>query len=406
MLESTRCIIHFFIRLKYMQKEIYLDHAATTYLIPEVLEAMNPYFFEIYGNPESLHNQGKKAQIAVDEARKTIAKILNCKAREIYFTNTATQANNLAIQGIAKRKEHEGKNFITSKIEHPSIREAFKDLEKQGKEVKYLDLDKNGFINTNQLEKLMDKNTILTSIIYAHNEIGTIQDIEKISTIFKKNDSLLHIDACQAANTETLDVQKLGIDLMTINSSKIYGPKGIAALYIKGNTAISPITFGGKQEKGLNPGTHNVAGIVGFAKALEIAQSHRKKESNRLKELSVFFINELKKQIPKLELNGIEFESNKRLANNINIRINGISGEELLLKLNEKNIYISTGSACNMGKGEASYTLEEIGLSKIEILSSVRISTGLKTNIEDLKYTIRQIKEIIEKKQKTQFKVL
>lgn len=368
---------------------IYLDHAASTPLLPSVLEAMLPYFSEYYGNAESLHQQGIKSKIALDRARKTVSEILNCHSKEIVFTGSGTEANNLAILGIAKTAQH--KHLITSKIEHPSILEPCQYLEKQGWQIDYLDVDQEGFVNLEQLEESLQSPSALVSIIHANNEIGTIQDIAAISKLCQEHNTLLHIDACQSANYLQLD---LPVDLMTLNSSKIYGPKGVGALYIKQNTPIAPITYGGDQENKLRPGTQNIPGIVGFAKALEIVQSDRETESKRLREISEKFIQSISAEIPDSKVNGA---TRQKIPNNISLCIPGCSASEMLLRLDDEEIYISTGSACKIGSAKASHVLQALKLSKSEILSTIRISLGRQSTAADLELCAEKIIEISRK---------
>lgn len=379
---------------------VYLDHAATTYLIPEVLEAMLPYFSEIYGNPESLHNEGKKSLIALDKARSDIANVLTCRASEIIFTGSATEANNLTILGVARANTHKGKHIITSSIEHPSILEPCKQLASEGWEISYLKVDKDGLINPKDLQESIRPNTVLVSIMHANNEIGTIQDISTLGKICKKHQILFHSDACQTACSQVLNVIDLNVDLLTINGSKIYGPKGVAVLYNRRGVKIAPILYGGNQENNLRPGTHNLPAIVGMAKALEIAQQRKEKENKRLTKLRDKLIEGI------LEIEGSQLNGHptQKLANNVNVSISGISGQNLLLQLDEAGIYVSTGSACKMGSEEASTVLQAIGLTPNLAKSSLRLSLGLKTTEKEIDYTIKTLSEIIKKIRKNRFK--
>ena len=376
------------------QPKIYLDYASTTPLDPEVLKTMLPYFSEIYGNPESLHSIGLDAKQAVDTSRNTIAKYLNCQSSEIVFTGSGTESNNLAIIGTARANKAKGRHLITSKIEHPSVLNVFKYLEKEGFQVTYLDVDKEGFIDLKQLENSITKKTILVSIMFANNEIGTIEPIEKIAKICRKNSVPFHADACQAAEYFSLDTKKLGIDLLTINGSKIYGPKGTGLLYIRKGTKIESISKGGNQEYGLRSGTHNVPGIVGLAKAFEIAQENCEKESERSLKLRDYFIENILKKIPNAILNG---PLENRLPNNINIGIPGIEGKDLLLQLDHHNICVSTGSACSSGNNDTSHVLSAIGQKPELTKSSIRISLGKYTTKEELDYVLEIFPKIVEK---------
>ena len=376
-----------------MQKSIYLDYASTTPVHPEVLKTMIPYFSEHFGNPESLHFFGIEAKKAIDEARKQVADFLNCKSSEIIFCGSATEANNIAIIGFAKANRSRGTHIITSKFEHPSVLNTFKYLEKEGEfSVTYLDVDHDGFISLEQLESAIIKDTILVSIMAANNEIGTIQPIQKIGEICKKHNVAFHTDACQLAEYFPLDVEKLNASILTINGSKLYGPKGIAALYIKQNTKIFPIIHGGEHEHGLRSGTHNVPGIVGLGKACTIASLNSEKEAKRLTPLRDHLIHGLLKNIPNAFLNG---SLKNRLPNNINIAIPNIESKELLLHLDEAGICISVGSACGSGKNTPSHVLKSLGLKDDLCRSSIRISLGLYTTDKDIDYILEKLPEIV-----------
>lgn len=376
--------------------DIYLDNASTTATDPRVLDAMLPYFSEKYGNPHSNHKKGKEAKIAVDNAREIIAKILNCRESEIVFTDSATEANNLAILGIARANMDQGKHLITSKIEHSSVRAPLQQLEKEGFEVTWLNVDSEGFVSLEELENAIRPNTILVSIMHANNEIGTIEPIAEIGEICEKHKTIFHTDAAQTAGYLNLDVQKLNIDLMTINGSKIYGPKGIGALYIKRELQIRPIIFGGAHEKGLRAGTHNVPGIVGLAKALELVQEEKDRENQNLEKLRNKLMEALLTKIKGANLNG---PKDNRLPNNLNISIPDVDADRLLLILDEAGIYVSTGSACSTGEAQPSETLKAIGLPQNKVHSSIRFSLGKKTTETDIDYVIETLPKIIEKMQ-------
>lgn len=379
----------------YIISMIYLDYAATTPVDPKVLEAMLPYFSEKYGNPESHHKKGQESKIALDDARETIAKILNCKSLEIVFCGTATEANNFAIFGTARANQSKGKHLITSLIEHSSVREPFKKLEEEGFEVSYLEVDKEGFINPKDLETAIRPDTTFVSLMHANNEIGTIEPIKEMAAICKKNSVIFHTDACQSAGAESLNVEELGVDLMTINGSKIYGPKGIGVLYVKYKTNIEPLIYGsGSHERGLRAGTHNLPAIVGMAKALELIQQNREKENERLTHLRNKLIQGLLEKVPHSSLNG---PREKRLPNNANITIRDINSQELMLLLDEAGICVSTGAACNVGTSSPSNTLRAIGLSTSELHSSMRITLGKYTTEDDIDYVIKTLPEIVEK---------
>jgi len=379
--------------------KIYLDHAATTYVREEVLKTMLPYFSEIYGNPHSLHNEGKKALIALDKAREGVAEIFNCRESEVIFTGGATEANNIVIFGVAKANIQKGKHIIISSIEHPSISEPCKELEREGWEITRLRVNEEGLIDLQQLENSIRPDTILVSIIHANNEIGTIQNLEKISEICQKKKVIFHSDACQSACSMSMDTKVLNLDLMTINGSKIYGPKGIGALYVKRGTKITKINYGGDQEANLRPGTQNIPAIVGLAKALEIAQKNREAENKRLLSLREKLIKGIL-EIKDSQLNGHKTE---RLPNNIHVSFKGINGQNLLLQLDQAGVYVSAGSACKMGSNEDSEVLKAIGLPKNLAQSSIRLSIGLRTTEKEIDYTIKVLSETITKLRENKF---
>lgn len=372
------------------RKEIYLDHASTTYLDPRVTKAMLPYFEKDYGNPGSLHNLGLRAKSAVDNSKKKIAELLNCLPEEIIFTSGGTESINLAIKGIALAK---GKgHIITSQIEHPVVLETCRYLEKEGFSVTYLGVDKFGMISLEELKKSIRPETILVSIMSANNEIGTVEPVSEIGKICREGGISFHTDACQAGGVLDLDVQKSNVDLITLNGSKIYGPKGVGILYRKKGIRLEPLIHGGGQEFGLRSGTENVPGIVGFAKALELAQAEKEKENKRLTALRDYFVREVIKRIPKTFLNG---HPTKRLPNNANISFLDIEGESILLYLNEAGIYVSTGSACSSHKLEISHVLDAIGLKHDAAHGSIRFTLGKKTTKQDLDYVLKVLPGII-----------
>lgn len=378
---------------KNSQPQIYLDYAATTPVDSEVLKAMLPYFTEKFGNAESLHSKGLEAKQAIDESRTIIAKFLNCQPSEIIFTGSGTESNNLAVIGAAKANQQKGKHLITCDIEHPSVLNVFKQLEKEGFEVTYLPVDPYGFVNLKQLEDSITPKTTLVSIMFANNEIGTIEPIEEIGKICCKHNVIFHTDACQITEYEKLDTKKLNIDLLTVNGSKLYGPKGVAFLYVRKGTSLSPLLQGGSQEHGLRASTHNVPGIVGIAKAFEIAQLNCQKESIRISKLRDYLIDGLLKKIPDANLNG---PRENRLPNNINIHIPKIEGKDLLLQLDNHGIFVSTGSACNSGKNGSSHVLNAICKNKDISKSSIRISLGKYTTQEDLDYVLETMPKIVK----------
>jgi len=385
----------------------YLDNAATTPVDKRVLKKMLPYFDAEFANPSSLYSPALKAKKAIDKARSQIAKFLNCKPSEIVFCAGGTESDNLAILGIA-RKIGKG-HIITSQIEHPAVLNACKQLEKEGFEVTYLAVDEDGIIKLDELKKALRKNTILISIMYANNEIGTIQPIAEIFEIIKnfrkansyklKADScetaypLFHTDACQATGYLPMDVRKLGVDLLTINGSKIYGPKGIGALYIKKGIQIEPIIFGGGQEDNLRPGTENVPAIVGLGEAVSVAREQQSADSRQQKKLQDYIIRELLK-IPKSKLNG---HPTKRLPNNINISFEGVEGESLVLYLEKDGIYTSTGSACSTKSLKPSHVIMAISGDAERAHSSLRITLGRSTTKRDADKLVSAVRKYVSK---------
>jgi cysteine desulfurase len=366
-------------------RKIYLDNASTTPVDKKVLKEMIPYFSEKFGNPSSFHDFGLEAKTALENARKRVANILNCKPEEIIFTGSGTESINLALIGIAHANSNKGKHLITSKIEHHAVLNSCKFLESEGYSITYLDVDKEGFIDLGQLSKSIREDTILISVMYANNEIGTIEPIEKIGKIARDRGVYFHTDACQAGSMN-LDVQELNIDLMSLNGEKIYGPKGTGILYIRNGVKINPIIYGGGQEKEIRSGTENVAGIVGFAKALEESQ-----KKNKISKLRDELINGLLK-IEKTRLNG---PRKNRLTNNVNISFLDVEGESVILRLNQEGIYVSTGSACNSKKLEGSHVLKAIGLPYEAIHGSIRFSLGKDTTSRDIKFVIKTMKKIV-----------
>ena len=374
--------------------EIYFDHAATTYVDDRVKEAMDKYFSDEYGNPGSFNTVGLRAKNAMDESRETISKILNCTPQEIIFTGSGTESINLAIKGFVRANKSKGNHIITQKTEHEAVLETCHYLEKEeGLKVTYLDVDEFGLIKLDELEKEITKETILVSIMYANNEIGTVQNIKEISEICKKHKIKFHTDACQAAGYLDINVQNLGIDLMSLNGSKLYGPKGIGLLYVKKGTMLKPIIHGGGQEFGLRSGTENIPYIVGFAKALEIAQREKDVEVMRLINLRDYLINNVLENIPKTFLNG---HPSSRLPNNANITFLDVEGEAIMLMMNEYGICASSGSACTSKSLDPSHVILAIGLPYEAAHGSIRFTLGKKTTKEGIDKLLKVLPGIIE----------
>ena len=372
--------------------DIYLDYASSTYVDPRVRKEMDKYFSEEFGNPSSFHSAGLRAKEALDKARQKVAKILNCKTSEIIFTGSGTESINLAIQGIAKANKNK-KHIITSNIEHHAVLRTCNYLEKEeGYEVTYLRTDKYGLINLKDIESSIKSNTLLVSIMYANNDIGTIQNISEIGNICNSKNVYFHTDACQAAGYLDLDVNKLNVDLMSLNGSKIYAPKGVGVLYKKQSVPIKPIIYGGGQEFSLRSGTENIPGIVGFAKALELSYQERESETKRLIPLRDYLIKNILQRIRGSFLNG---HPTQRLPNNVNISIPGMEGEALILMLNENKICASTGSACTSKSIEPSHVVQAIGVPFDTAKSSLRFTLGRKTEKKDIDQLIDVLSKIV-----------
>lgn len=384
-----------------VKREIYLDHAATTYCDPEVVKAMLPYFSDNYGNPSSLYHIGREANTVLSNSRKTIAKIINALPENIIFTGGGSESDNLAIYGIAHAHENKGKHIITSTIEHHAILHPLADLQKQGWEITYLKVDAQGFVNVDELAKAIRPDTVLVSVMYANNEVGTIEPIADIGREiikYRKEHSSLypyfHTDACQAAGYLNLDVEKSHVDLMTVNGSKIYGPKGVGMLYVRRGVRLKPLIIGGGQERRMRAGTENVPAIVGFAKAFELAHYQIEAETLRVSALTAYFWHELQSKIPNIKLNGPELD-NQRLPNNLNVTFVGVEGEAMLLYLDEYGIMCSTGSACTSESLDPSHVLLAMGLSNKDSHGSLRFTLGHCNTKKDFEYIIKYLPDIV-----------
>ncbi|EKD63454.1 MAG: hypothetical protein ACD_51C00278G0007 [uncultured bacterium] len=373
----------------YKKRSIYLDHAATTPVDPVVKKAMDPFFTEEFGNPSAFYEIGLRAQESLEDARARIAKILGCVPNEVIFTGSGTESDNLAILGVARAK---GKgHIITSAIEHHAVSDTIEHLKEEGFTVTVLPVDKYGLVDPRVLEKEIKTETILVSVMYANNEIGTVEPIKELASICRKKGVLFHTDACQAGGALPINVKKLGVDLMTINGSKIYGPKGVGCLYIRSGIKLEPIVYGGGQERGLRSGTENVPGIIGFAKALELAQKNCTSENKRLIKLRDKLIKGLTTKIPKCFLNG---HPTKRLPNNVNITILDIEGESIILFLNELGVYASTGSACTSKSLDPSHVITAIGLPYEAAHGSIRFTLGHSTKESDIDFVLEIMPKI------------
>lgn len=372
----------------------YFDHAATTPVEENVLKAMLPYFTKEYGNASSLYSIGRKSKKAIEEARRKVANAIGAKAYEIYFTSCGSESDNLAIKGIAYANKLKGNHIITSKIEHPAVLNTCKTLEKQGFEVSYLDVDEKGFIKMDQLINSIKPTTILISIMFANNEIGTIQPIEKIGNLVQQKGIIFHTDAVQAIGNIKIDVNKLHIDLLSMSGHKFYAPKGIGALYVRGGIPFEKIQDGGHQEKDKRAGTENVAEIVGLGEAIEEIYKNYENYNQKLVQLREYYITEVQKRIPTAKLNG---DRKQRLSGNANISFQNANSQELLLELDKKGICVSAGSACSSGKASPSHVLTAIGLTSELAQGTLRTTFGKDNTLEDVEYLVEQLEEIINK---------
>jgi cysteine desulfurase len=378
-------------------KKIYFDYASTTPLDKRVFDAMKPYFLEDFGNTMSLHSFGQEAKTALEESREKIASFMGANSNEVIFTSSATESNNLALKGVAFANKERGRHIIISEIEHPCIIESAKWLEKQGFEITKLKVDRYGMVRLEDVKRAIRKETILVSIMHANNEIGTIEPIEEIGKVCKEKGVYFHTDAAQTFGKIPIDVKKLNVDLMTVSSHKMYGPKGVAALFVREGIKIEPLLHGGGHEMGLRSSTVNVPAIVGFAKACEIAKEEMEKETKRIKKLSERLIKGVLEEIPDSHLNG---HPTKRLPNIVNFWFEGIEGESLVLKLDLMGIAVSTGSACSTQKLEPSHVLLAIGLKPEEIQGSLRISLGRWTKKKEIDYLLEVLPKAVEQLRK------
>lgn len=370
---------------------IYLDNAASTQISGDVLDSMLPYLREQFGNPSSIHRYGRLAQKAISKARKQVAELINADPSEILFTSGGTESNNTSLYGIAKKNP--GSRIITSLIEHDAILEPCKNLEREGFDVVYLPVNNLGMVDPSSLEKYLHENTSLVSIMFGNNEVGTIEPISELAKICKEKHVPFHTDAVQAIGKIPIDVNELGLDLLSMSSHKINGPKGIGALYVKKGISIDPIIFGGGQEKGLRSGTENVANIVGFGKACELARKNLVTNISKMKELRDYLSKKILKEIPCVTLNG---HPEKRLPNNVHLTFLGVNGEDLLIKLDENGIAASTGSACSVQIQKASHVLQAMGFSHEQITGSLRLTVGISNTMEEMDETVKILKHVVE----------
>jgi len=370
---------------------IYLDNAATTPLLEEVLDEMLPYLKENYGNPSSIHKLGRQANNALELARKRIARLINSQCN-VVFTSGATEANNLALKGLAHAMRGKGNHIITSSVEHEAVLEPCRELEREGFKVTYLPVDRQCMVDLDALEHSIDERTILVSIMFANNEVGTIQPIKDVARIAHKHGVPFHTDAVQAVGKIPVDVKDLGIDLITLSAHKMYGPKGVGALCINSDLKIEPILHGGGQEDEIRSGTQNVAGIVGMGKAAEVALQKINVYSGQVNNLRDLLIGNVLNDTTHSKLNG---HPTQRLPNNAHFTFLGVNGEDLIIKLDENGIAASTGSACSIQKQKASHVLKAMGFNHEEITGSLRLTLGIQNTSHEIERTVNILSEIV-----------
>jgi len=376
------------------ERTVYLDNAATTYVSNEVLQEMLPMFTTNYANPNSLHKKGLDATDAVKRARERVALAINAKPSEIIFTSGGTEADNLAIIGIANALKNKGKHIMISAIEHHAVFNAAEELKKQGFDVTVVSVDENGMVNLVDLIHSIRRDTVLISMMLANNEVGTIQNLKAITKLAKERNIYIHTDAVQALGVVNIDVKQLGVDALSISAHKIYGPKGVGALYLKTGVPLKAISFGGGQERGLRSGTLNVPGIVGLGKACEVAIRDMSYNNQKLRSLRDLFIKEVTERIDGVKLNGHKIQ---RLSSNVNFSFEGVEGESLMLMLNEYGIYVSTGSACNSTRLEPSHVLMAMGVEQGLAQGSIRFSFGKNLTKDDVFYVVDRLVECVKR---------
>ena len=370
----------------------YFDHAATTPVREEVIKEMIPYFGVQYGNASVMYSLGRNARKAMNNARDKVANAINCDMNEIYFTSCGSESDNLAIKGFAYANRNKGNHIITSKIEHHAVLDSCKSLEKEGFKVTYLNVEENGVVDLQELVNSITPETILISIMFANNEIGTIEPIERIGEIAKKHNIVFHTDAVQAVGNLRIDVKALNIDMLSLSGHKFYAPKGVGALYVKEGIDFKKLQDGGEQENNKRAGTENVAEIVGLGKAIELIYNEFDNYNKKLTELRDYYISKVKENITGIKVNG---DMSNRLPGNANISFKGITGSELLLKLDEAHICTSAGSACSTSNPGPSHVLTAIGLDKEYLNGTLRVSFGRDNTKEDVDYLVDTIKKIV-----------
>jgi cysteine desulfurase len=377
-----------------MDRKIYMDHAATTCLRPEVLDAMYPYFQEKFGNASSLHTFGRDARGAVDKARDQAAQAINATPEEIYFTSGGTESDNLALKGVAEALKGKGNHIITTAIEHPAVLNTCTYLSKNGYDVTFLPVDKDGLVSAEQVAEAITDKTILISVMFANNEIGTIEPIGEIGALAREKGIVFHTDAVQATGSVPIDVDAMNIDLLSASGHKLYGPKGVGMLYIKRGVRIAPQMHGGHHERNRRAGTENVPGIVGFGQALELATREMEDNTRHILGLRERMMERIEREVPHIRLNG---HRTKRLPGNVNYSFEFIEGESLILMLDMRGIAASTGSACAAGSLKPSHVLLAIGLPHEIAHGSLRLTLGRCNTAEDVDYAVEQIKSVVDR---------
>ncbi|MDD4029543.1 MAG: cysteine desulfurase NifS [Caldisericia bacterium] len=378
-------------------KCIYLDHSATTPVDPEVVTAMNPFFSMHYGNPSSMYSIAEISRDAIEQSRSTIASFINASPKEIYFTSGGTESDNQAIFTTAQKQKHKGMHIITSSIEHHAVLYAFQQLEKEGFDVTYLPVDSYGIVSPSSLQKAMRSDTTLVSIMHANNEVGTMQDILSLATIAHEKGALFHTDAVQAIGKVPVDVQLMNVDLLSSSAHKLYGPKGVGFLYAKKGTPFSSYLYGGGQENKKRPGTENVPGIVGFAKAIELAQNRSLDDHQHLQNLATFLTDGIQNLVSDVLFTG---HPTQRTPGHVSVCFKYVEGESILLMLDSHGICVSSGSACTSGSLDASHVLLAMGIDSATAQGSIRLTMGRQNTMEDMKAVLNVLPEIIEKLRK------
>lgn len=375
-------------------RRVYFDHSATTPVDPAVVEAMLPFLNEKFGNPSSIHSFGREAKVALEEARELVADFCRARAADIYFTSGGTESDNMAIKGVAYELKNKGRHIITSKVEHHAVLHTCEFLEKEGFEVSYVAPDSYGMIHPEAVAEMIRKDTILISIMHANNEVGTINPIEQIGALAKERGILFHTDAVQTFGKIPIDLSKLPVDLMSMSGHKIYGPKGIGVLYVRKGVKLVPLSHGGGHERNRRPGTENVPGIIGLAKAVELRRDRMQSDNEYVGRLRDKFHDLINKSIPRVILNG---HPEKRLAGHLNLSFQGIEGEALLLSLDLKGVAASSGSACTSGSIDPSHVLTAMGIKPEISRSSIRFTLGRDNTEEDVEYAASILPEIVQR---------